>query len=135
MTGANAGNGNGFTWSSFENLVDTGTGTFNVNTGGSVSGTVNGGANGTVSYAGNAGPVSFNLAGGASTGMASWSNIKTVTGSGASDTISGSAQAYSLTAANAGNNGTVSWTSFENLTDSGAGVFNFGAGSSVAGDL
>src|SRR5579872_2427140 len=96
---------------------------------------------GTVDYTGYTAAVTFNLGGGASTGMGGWSGITTVTGSAANgvnaDTITGSGQTYNLTGANTGNNGTVFWSVFQNLTDSGAGVFKMhsGANGSVAGNL
>jgi fibronectin-binding autotransporter adhesin len=66
--------------------------------------------------------VTFNLNGGASTGIGAWSGVTTVAGSAGSDTITGTGQTYTITATNAGNNGTVSWTSFENLTDLSTGT-------------
>jgi hypothetical protein len=66
--------------------------------------------------------VTFNLNGGASTGMASWNGITSVTGSTGNDAITGMSQTYTVTGTNAGNNGTVTWSSFENLTDLGTGT-------------
>jgi fibronectin-binding autotransporter adhesin len=109
------------TWTSFENLTDTAAGTFNMGTGGSVSGNVTA-VGGTVSYVSYATPATFNLNGGASTGMAASSGVTSVTGSAGSDTITGTGQTYTVTGSNAGNNGTVSWTSFENLTDLSTGT-------------
>ncbi len=138
LTGANAGNNGTVSWTSFENLTDSGAGILIMLSGadGSVPGSLSA-VGGTVNYAGYTTAVTFNLGGGASTGMGGWTGITSVTGSSNSDTITGSGQTYNLTGANAGNNGTVSWTSFENLTDSGAGIFNMhsGADGSVTGNI
>jgi hypothetical protein len=118
---ANAGTSGGLTWSAIENLSDTGASIFNMGTAGSVSGNLSA-SNGSVNYASYAAPVTFNLNGGASTGMAGWSGIAAVTGSTGSDTITGSGQTYTITGANAANNGALSWTSIENLTDLSTGT-------------
>jgi filamentous hemagglutinin family protein len=125
------------TFSGMGNLIDLGTGTFNMHgTGnGSITGNLNGGTNGSVNYAGYSAPVTFNLAG-AATGMGSWSNIKSVSGSGGSDTIAGSGATYNLTAQNGGNSGSLNWTSFENVSDATGGVFNlFVASNNVTGTI
>ncbi len=90
-------------------------------TGGSVSGNLTA-AGGAVSYASYATPATFNLNGGASTGMAAWSGITSVNGSAGSDTVTGAGQTYTITGSNAGSNGAVSWTSIENLTDLSMGT-------------
>jgi hypothetical protein len=124
LTGANAGTvttllPGGFT--GIGNLTDTGAATFNMGAAGSVTGNLTA-VGATVSYVSYATAATFNLNGGASTGMAGWSGITSVTGSAGSDTITGMGQTYAVTAANAGNNGTVSWTSIENLTDFSTGT-------------
>jgi fibronectin-binding autotransporter adhesin len=118
---ANKASNGTVTWTSFENLADTAGGTFNMGTGGSVTGNLTA-VGGTVGYATRATPATFNLNGGASTGMAGWSGITSVTGSAGSDMITGSGQTYTVTGSNAGTNGTVSWTSIENLTDLSTGT-------------
>ena len=118
---ANAGSSGGLTWSAIENLTDTGAGAFNMGTSGSLSGTISA-ASGSINYASHAGPVTFNLNGGASTGMASWNGITNVAGSTGNDAITGMSQTYTVTGSNAGSNGTVTWNSFENLTDLGTGT-------------
>ena len=115
-----AGNGT-VTWTSFENLTDTAAATFNMGTAGSVSGSLSA-VGGTVSYATRATPATFNLNGGASTGMGAWTGVTTVVGSTRSDTITGTGQTYTITAANTGNNGSVSWSAFENLSDLSIGT-------------
>ncbi len=131
----NSGSGSGYAWSGFANITDTGTGTLNMGTAGSISGTAALGTNGTISYAAYGTPVTFDLNGGAgSTGMAGWSGVTTATGSANVDTITGAGQTYNLTGANAGNNGTVFWTSFENLTATGVSAIN-GVGGSLTGSL
>src|SRR5207244_4085168 len=143
LDGANSGHTATYTWSSFENLTDTGTGTFNMHgTGnGSITGNLNGGTGGTMSYAGYTSAVTFGLAGAAntSTGITGTrTGITSVTGASlAGDSITGTAQTYNLDNAitDKGNNGTISWTSFANLADTGAGTFNMGTGGSVSGDI
>jgi hypothetical protein len=118
VTGSNAGTVTNLSGSfnGMANLQDTIAGVFNMGTSGSVSGNLTG-VGGMVNYGSYATPVTFNLNGGASTGMAGWSGITSVTGSAGSDSITGSGQTYTITGLNNGNNGTVFWTSFENLTD------------------
>jgi hypothetical protein len=130
------GSSGGLTWASFENITDTGTGIFNMGTGGSVTGTLNGGGGGTLNYGSYSTPVTVNLAGAGTTGVGSWTGIKTVTGNAANtNTVTGSGETYNLTELNAGNNGTVYWTSMENLTGgTGADTFT-GAGGSITGAL
>jgi hypothetical protein len=123
-------------FSGIGHLSDTGAATFRFGTTGSLSGGLSA-VNGTLDYsAGINGPVTVNLTAKSGTGIGTtWSGIKTVIGSAASDTISGTGATYTLTGADAGTSGTVSWTSFENLTDSAAGIFRFGAGGSVTGNI
>ncbi|MDD2897939.1 MAG: filamentous hemagglutinin N-terminal domain-containing protein, partial [Desulfuromonadaceae bacterium] len=124
LNGTNAGNSGAVSWTSFENLTDSGAGTINFRSGSSLTGSITS-PGGTLDYsAGIAGPVTFNLSGnnGATTGIGgSWSGITTVTGSGSSDTISGTGKTYTLSGANAGSSGGVSWTSFEKIADAGTG--------------
>ncbi len=124
LTGADAGNSGGISWTSFENLDDAGAGIFNMHSGadGSVSGSITA-SGGTVNYAGYTTAVTFNLSGAASTGITvGWTGITSVTGSGNTDTISGLNQTYNLTGLDQGDNGAVSWTSFENVSDTGVGT-------------
>ncbi len=135
LTGANAGNSGGISWTSFENLDDAGAAVFNMHSGanGSVTGSITA-SGGTVNYAGYTTAVTFDLDDGTNTTTGiggTWTGITTVTGSSNSDTIIGNGQTYNLTGLDQGNNGTVSWTSFENLNDAGAGVFNMGTNGSV----
>src|SRR4029077_11269350 len=123
LTGANAGTvttllPGGFT--GIGNLTDSGAATFNMGAAGSVSGNL-AAAGGSISYASYATPATFNLNGSASTGMAGWNGITSVTGSAGSDTIRGAGQTYTVSGSNAGNNAAVSWTSMENLTDLSGG--------------
>src|SRR5579872_5832703 len=138
LTGANTGNNGTVFWSVFQNLTDSGAGVFKMHSGanGSVAGNLSA-VGGTVDYAGYTAAVTFNLGGGASTGMGGWSGITTVTGSASNgatgDTSGGANQTYNLTALNNGNNGTVTWSVFQNLTDSGAGVFKMHSGADGSG--
>jgi len=133
---ANMGSNGTVSWTSIENLTDSGAGIFNMGTGGSVTGTLTAGTGSNVNYGIYASPVTFALGGGASTGMGGWVGIKTVTGSAGSDTITGTAQTYTLnnSTANMGSNGTVSWTSIENINDA-TGTVDFQTSGSVTGNV
>ena len=136
---ANKGSNGGVTWTGFRNITDTGTGIFNMGTGGSVTGKLDGGVNGTLNYSSYSIPVTLNLSGTGTTGIgSSWSHIATVTGNAAtSNTVVGSNKTYILDniTANKGSNGGVTWTEFGNITDTGTGIFNMGTGGSVSGNL
>ncbi len=141
LTGADQGNSGTVSWTSFENLHDTGAGIFNMHSGadGSVTGNISA-TGGTLNYVGYTTAVTFDLSDGAgnTTGIGgTWAGITTVTGSSNSDTVTGTGRTYNLTGANAGNSGGISWTSFENLDDAGAGIFNMhsGANGSVTGSI
>jgi filamentous hemagglutinin family protein len=121
-----AGSSSGISWTSFENLLSSGAGTFATGAAGSVSGSI-AAVGGTLDYTNHSGAVSFDLANssGETTGVGmTWSGITTVTGSSNSDTVKGSGATYNLTSASAGNNGTTNWTSFELVTDTGSGTIS-----------
>jgi filamentous hemagglutinin family protein len=136
---ANKGSSGGVTWTDFRNLTDTGTGTFNMGTGGSITGSLDGGSGGTLNYGSYTNPVTLNLAGTGTTGIGSaWSHIATVTGNAAtSNTVTGLNKTYTLdnSSANKGSSGGVTWTDFRNITDTGSGTFNMGTGGSISGNL
>ena len=137
---ANKGSNGMVAWTSIENLTDTGTGIFNMGTGGSVTGNLDGGSGGTLNYGSYTNPVTLNLAGIGTTGITTgtWSHITSVTGNAAtSNTVIGSNKTYLLdnSTANKGSNGGVTWTEFKNITDTGTGIFNMGIGGSVTGNL
>ena len=79
---------------------------------------------GSVNYAGYTTAVTFDLGGGASTGITtSWAGITSVTAANAAtDTIQGTGTTYNLTALDAGNDGTVFWTNFGNIHDTTTGT-------------
>jgi filamentous hemagglutinin family protein len=136
---ADKGSSGGVTWTAFKNITDTGTGIFNMGTGGSVTGNLDGGSGGTLNFGSYTSPVTLNLAGTGTTGIgSSWSHIATVTGNTAtSNTVTGLNKTYILdnSTANKGSNGGVTWTAFRNITDTGTGIFNMGTGGSVTGNL
>ena len=99
-----------------------------------MSGTLNGGTNGNLSYAAHTGPVTLNVSTNTSTGIGALVGIRNVTGSPASDTIAGANQTWNLTGPDAGDNGTYFWTSFENLGATG-NISLVGAGGSVSGAI
>src|SRR5207245_1095613 len=85
VSGADSGTSGATPYSAFASLADAGGGTFDITTG-SQSGKINGGTGSTLSYAGNAGPVSVNLATGAATSInagaaGGFSGINNVVGS------------------------------------------------------
>ena len=107
------------------NLTDLGSGSFNMHgtADGSLTGNLNGGTAGTLSYANYTTAVTLDLDGTTYTGIAgTTSNISTVVGSGNADTVTGTAQTYTVTGSNAGNNGTITWSSFENIDDKTTGT-------------
>lgn len=140
---ANKGSNGSVTWSAMENLTDTGTGTFNMGTGGSVSGNINGGASGTLNYSAYGGSVTLNLAGTGTTGIGgTWSKITAVTGNSVnSNTVTGASKTYTLNSIdpNKGSaataTGTVTWTDFKNITDTGSGIFNMGSSGIITGNI
>src|SRR5207245_1189995 len=103
VSGANSGSHSllSGTFAGIGNLSDAGGGTDDI-TAGSRSGTVDGGTGSTLSYAGNAGPVSVNLATGAATSIEAgtaggFAGINNVVGSGsANDTLSNSAVTWTV---------------------------------------
>ena len=147
VTGANAGNDGTVFWTNFSSLSDAGGGTFNITTG-SLGGTIAGGTGGTLSYAGNAGPVSVNLqTGSASSVTGGITGINNLIGSGsAGDTLAGTNAGTTWTI-NGANDGTLStgftFANFANLVGGSAsdnfvlsggtvsGAINGGGGSDV----
>ncbi|OGU17030.1 MAG: hypothetical protein A2076_11260 [Geobacteraceae bacterium GWC2_53_11] len=123
LTSANTGNSDGVSWTSFENLQDSGAGIFRFESNGSVTGNISA-LNGTLDYsAGITGPVAVNLTAKTGTGIGGiWDGITTIAGSSAPDTMGGIDATYHLTAADAGNSDGVSWTSFERIADTGLGT-------------
>jgi hypothetical protein len=112
------------TFAGMANLADLGTGTFNMNAG-NLSGSLGGGTNGVLSYAGRTGPVFFDVSNrtGLTTGVGTtYSGITSVTGSAASDTIRGNLLPWTLNGADSGSANGISWTSFENVNNSLAGA-------------
>jgi hypothetical protein len=134
-----AGSSSGISWTSFENLLSSGAGTFTTGAAGSVSGSITA-IGGTLDYTDHTGAITFDLANsmGETIGVGTTrSGITAVIGSSNSDTVKGGAVTFAMDAAisNAGSSGGVSWTSFENLFSSGAGVFTTGAAGSVFGGI
>ncbi|MBW4053914.1 MAG: filamentous hemagglutinin N-terminal domain-containing protein [Proteobacteria bacterium] len=136
LTGPNAGNSNGVSWTSFENLHDTAAGIFKFADAGRVSGGViaNGG---TLDYSDITGPVTVDLTAHKAPGIdGTWNGITTVAGSIHSDTITGSNQTYNLTGVDTGNNGSTSWSSFENITGvAGTNSYSGAVGSLLSGAI
>ena len=139
VTGADAGNDGAVSWTNFASLSDAGGGTFNLTTG-SLSGAIAGGTGSTLSYAGNAGPVSVNLQTGAATSVsAGITGINNLLGSGsAGDTLTGTNASATWTI-NGANGGTLStgftFANFENLTGGSASDSFVLSGGTVSGAI
>ena len=109
VTGANSGTASGLsgTWSGIENLTgNAGANTFNLATGGSLSGTIDGlGGHDTLSYGTRATAVTIDLANLTATDIGNFANIETlVGGSGSGDRLIGTDNDsnWTVTGANAG---------------------------------
>ncbi len=105
------------------NIAMNNAGTLNMGTAGVVSGTVN---SATLDYTNYGSAVTFGL-GGTSTGMAGWTGISTVHGSGFSDIVAGSGGTYNTfdpTSKGTFRANGKSLTSFESINDSGAASVN-----------
>ena len=139
VTGANAGNDGTVFWTNFSSLSDAGGGTFNITTG-SLGGTLAGGTGGTLSYAGNAGPVSVNLqTGSASSVTGGITGINNLIGSGsAGDTLAGTNAGTTWTI-NGANDGTLStgftFANFANLVGGSASDNFVLSGGTVSGAI
>ena len=125
----NKGSNGTVSWTSMENLTDTSSGTFNMGTGGKISGGLDGGADGTLNYNSYATPVTLNLSGPGTTGIGgSWTGITMVTGSSKNDTVNGTGKTYNLSGMNAGNSDGIAWRSFEKIADTDAGTISSSGG-------
>jgi hypothetical protein len=138
VTGMNAENVAGITFTSFENLTGgAGADTFVFSNGASIAGSISGGGGAnTLSYAAYTTPVTVNPTAGTATGTGGFNGIQSVVGGQGSDTIVGPATdtTWNITGANAGNVVGMSFASFENLTGgAGADTFVFSDGAGVSG--
>jgi hypothetical protein len=141
LTGANAGDLDGFAFSGIEHLsAGSGDDLFRLQ-GGSLSGDLSGGGGSdTLDYSGHGDDVLIDLGSGAATALGGWSGIETLVGTGAAaaSTLQGSDADtdWTLTGADAGSVGGWAFSGFANLTGgSGADRFAFGAGASLSGML
>jgi hypothetical protein len=141
ITGPGSGTLNGIAFSNATSLTGgTNTDTFNFQPGGSIPGNLDGGGGGdTLNYSGVAGPVTVNLQSHTAPGIGgTFSNITSVVGSAASDTLVGpdAGATWNLTGANSGTVAGVSFSSFEKLQGgSGDDKFVFAAAGSVSGNI
>ena len=109
--------------------------------GGSVPGTINGGASSVgerdqVSYAGITGPVLIDISISAKPFVGAWSGIEEIVGTTAFDTLraANAVNTWSLTGLNIGTVGTLRFVGFENLTGGSlADTFSFVAGGTIQG--
>ena len=140
LTGANAGNVNGFTFAGVESLTGgTANDTFAVAPGGSV-GAVDGGAGGTdtLSYLTYGSAAAVNLQTSSATAVGSFTRLDGAVGSAAADALTGAnaVNAWTVTGANAGSVNGFTFAGFENLAGGSlADTFGFAAGGSVAGTV
>jgi hypothetical protein len=142
LTGVGAGTVNGIAFTGINNLVGgANTDTFKFNSGGSVSGTINGGGgSNTLDYSNHgATAITVNLQTHTATATGGFSNIGTLVGSSStSDTLIGpnTTNTWTLTGTNAGTVGTFSFSAVENLTGgTGNDTFKFNAGAAVTGKI
>jgi hypothetical protein len=139
LTAAGAGTLNGANFLNMQNLTGgTGTDSFKIKSGASVTGTINGGG-------GTGDRLDFSLYGVAVTvnlqtktapGMGHFANITALSGSTATDTLIGAnvTNTWQITANNSGKIGSYSFGSFENLTGgTGNDTFKLSNGKGVAG--
>ena len=133
LTGLNAGNSGGLSWTQIGNLVDTGAGVFRftTNTAG-VQHQITA-VNGTLDYsAGRTNPVTFDVANGnnATSGIGeTWSGITTVTGNGTGSITNMGAAAFDVTGTMQGTSAGISYSGFtaaDTTTVTGASGFNDG---------
>jgi hypothetical protein len=141
LTGPGAGTLDGMSFSGMNNLTGgSQQDVFTLQPGGTVSGTLNGGA-GTadqLDYASYGGSVTVNLQTRTAPGMGHFTGIESFSGSTASDTLIGpnAARTWKITGDNAGLVGTVAFNSFENLTGgTGNDTFLLGNGQGISGVL
>jgi len=142
ITGANAGTVNDFTFTSVANLMGgTNTDDFVFATGGSISGTVDGGSGGdTLAYASYPGgdSVSVNLQRSKASAIGgTFANIDALVGNAATTLIGpDAASKFTLTGANSGTFGSFSYSSVENLTGGGGNdTFAFATTGSITGNI
>jgi hypothetical protein len=114
--------------------------TFALHTGGSISGTIDGGGGtNTLDYSAQTGPVTVNLGAGTASGIdGTFANIGNFVGSAGSDTVIGpnDPNSWDISGANAESVSGSTFASFENLTGgSGADQFVFFPDGSVSGNI
>jgi hypothetical protein len=142
LGGPDTGTLNGsFTFSAVDNLRGgSGSDTFTLGPGSSVSGRIDASPTATLDYSGYGSPISVNLQGQSATGTGGISGIGHLIGSSATtDSLTGpnGANSWTLTGPNAGSlNGTLSFTSIEDLIGgTGSDTFTFAAGGSISGTI
>lgn len=136
VTGNNSGTitGVGGTFSGITNLQGgSGSDTFRINNGGSLSGSITGsGGNDTLSYSTYSSPVSVNLQSNTATGVGgTWTGITSFVGGTGNDTLiaANTVNSWNITSSNGGSVGSNSFSSFENLTGgSGNDAFTLNGG-------
>ena len=140
VTGTNAGNVGGVSFSNVQNLTGgTGNDLFVFSNGKGVAGTINGGS-GTneLDYAAYTSAVTVNLASHTATGTGGFSSIETLAGGTGSNKLIGpnATNTWNITGNNAGTVGGVTFSAFPNLTGgTGMDVFEFSAGKNVTGAI
>jgi hypothetical protein len=142
LTAANTGSVGSFTFSAVENLTGgTLNDTFAFNSGGSVSGKIDGGTGtNTLNYSSDGGvAATVNLNALTATKTGGFANIQSLVGSSSTaDTLIGAntANAWSITAANTGTVNSFSFSGVENLTGgTSTDEFVFSVGATVSGEI
>ena len=139
ISATDAGKLNGQTFAGIENLRGgAGNDTF-IFAGGSISGSIDGGAGvNTLDYSQQASGVTIDLRAGAASGTNGFANIGSFIGSSGEDTLVGRDEdsTWTIDAPDAGSVGTVAFSEIENLSGgSGSDRFDFSAAGSLAGTI
>jgi hypothetical protein len=141
VTGPNAGNVAGFSFSNFQNLTGGLAGnTFHFQPGSSITGTINGGGGAnTLDYSAFAAPVTVNLQAQTATATGGFAKINSLVGSSSAANIlvgPNTTNTWSIIGTNAGNVDGFSFSGVANLAGgTGVDAFVFGAGKSVTGKI
>ena len=134
---ANKGSNGTVTWTSIENLTDSGAGIFKMGTGGSVTGNLTA-VGGTLNYSSYTTPVAINQQTTTATGITAFSGIGAVVGNGATTTITGlnAGETFNVTSPDAGTAGALVFTGVGRLTGgTGDDSFTLSGGGTLSGAI
>jgi hypothetical protein len=141
LSGANSGTVGNVTFNAVPNLTGgSSSDTFTILPGGSITGTINGGTSGgdSLDYSSYGTAVTVNLQAKTATGVGHFANIKSLTGSPASDTLIGAnaINTWQITGLDAGTVGNISFTAFDSLVGGTlSDTFKLVNGGSISGTI